>query len=263
MDVFSTKDDRIVMIGMAVYGTVILVMFIAAIICESLPERNTNGSRSEWMRTLCPVKEFRPDFNTNMLGERCYYKNIEIGSDGTAVVREFTINDETGAYKLYAIRDFYGGGCVNGMISEEGIPKIVKDEELLFFGERSLGSLTEGECYLVFNKLVMNLLTSQTHMNDDVDHDIGVRLLSSYGAFMADDLKHFGYDPGSVTLISSSVGLMAFEADENFGDIYGWYVIEISMVDGSDPERMEGFAILHSRPYGFSAENYLGIVSVL
>ena len=109
----------------------------------------------------------------------------------------------------------------------------------------------------------MDLLTVQTHLNDEIDHDIGVRLLGSYGAFMADDLKHFGYDPESIVLISSSVGLRAFESDGNFGDIYGWYVIEISMVDGYKTEQMEGFAILHSRPYGFSAENYLGVIHVV
>ena len=260
MDVFSTDNDRKVMIGMTVYGAVILVMLIVVIACENKPDRNNRTSRSEWMKELCPVKEFQPDFNTYILDEHYDYKNIEIRHDGTAVVREYTISDDTGDYELYAIKDFYGGGCMAGIIPEESIPESVTDEDLMFFGERSLGSLTEGECYLVFNKLVINLMTVQTHMNDEIDHDIGVRLLCSYGAFMADDMKHLGYNPESVVLISSSVGLRAFEADENYGDIYGWYIIEITTMDGSKTELMEGFAILHSRPYGFSAENYLGIV---
>ena len=260
MDVFSTDNDSKVIIGITVYGAVILVMLIVAIACENKLDRNNRKSRSEWMRTLCPVKEFQSDFELNTLNEHCDYKNIVIMSDGMAVVREYIRNNETGTYELYTIRDFYGGGSVNGIIAEESIPKNVTDDDLLFFGERSLGSLAEGECYLVFNKLIMDLLTSQTHMNDEVDHDIGVRLLGSYGAFMADDMKHYGYDPESVVLISSSVGLRAFESDENFGDIYGWYVIEISTVGGYKTEQMEGFAILHSRPYGFSAENYLDII---
>ncbi len=259
MDVFSTDNDRKVMIGMSVYGTVILVMLIVAIVCENKLDKNNRTPHGEWMRTLCPVKGFVPDFDSITLDEYCYYKNIEIRPDGMAVVREYTRNYETGTYELYEVRDFYGGGCVDGIIPEESIPRNVTNEDLLFFGERSLGLLSKEECYIVLNKLVMDLLTSLIHMNDEVDHDIGVRLLSSYGAFMADDLKHFGFDPESVEYISSSVGLRAYEPDVNFGDIYGWYVIEITTMDGAKTERMEGFAILHSRPYGFSAENYLGI----
>ena len=238
----------------------ILLVCLIILICRKSNAQNNRVQPFEWMRTLCPVNSFEPVLDSNILDEHCDYKNIIIGIDGAAVVREYAISGEEDSYELHAIKDFYGGGCVEGIIPDWINPGIVTDKDLLFFGNRSLGSLVEGECYIVFNKLVIDLLTQQTEVNDAVDHDIGVILLYSGGAVLADDLKHFGYDPETVKLISSSVGCRAYELDENFGDIYGWYLIEVFRYDGSGPYRMEGFAILHCRPYGFSAENYMDIV---
>ena len=224
MDDLLTEKGYKVLMGMAAAYAVILVVLIVLSIRVEMIKRNAAPGPYEWMRTISAVKGFEPEYH----------------------------EPYTGWY-------FCGGGCVDGIVPEESIPKNVNENDLLFFGERSLSSLAEGECYIVFNKLVMDLLTVETRMNDCVDRDIGVSLLVSYEAGVADDLKHLGLDPATVELVSSSVGLRPYEPDDRFGDIYGWYVIEASKKDGSGTERMEGYAVLHCRSYGFSAENYLGL----
>ena len=125
----------------------------------------------------------------------------------------------------------------------------------MFFGNRSLGSLTETECQLVFNKMVLDL--SKPSAQKNISQDIGVRLLYSSESYMENRLEKHGYDASTVRLITSSVGRKAFKSDKNYGDIYGWYVIEVAKRDSGVKKCLEGFAVLYSREYGFSAENYL------
>ena len=99
----------------------------------------------------------------------------------------------------------------------------------MFFGNRSLGSLTETECQLVFNKMVLDL--SKPSAQKNISQDIGVRLLYSSESYMENRLERHGYDASTVRLITSSVGRKAFKSDKNYGDIYGWYVIEVAKRD--------------------------------
>lgn len=129
------------------------------------------------------------------------------------------------------------------------------EEKNMFFGKRSLGSLTETECQLVFNKMVLDLAKPSAQKN--ISHDIGVRLLYSSESYMKKSLERYGYDAGTVKLISSAVRRKVLKSDQNFGEIYGWYVIEVTQKGSGRKDRLEGFAVLYSRDYGFSAENYI------
>jgi hypothetical protein len=184
---------------------------------------------------------------------------IVIGSKGTVIGYEYISFDDSTDYVLRDIYYLMGGGCVNGNIAEENRPLSVTKADLLFFGERSLGSFAEMECYRTFDKLVKDFGVTKTSMSYAIQQDIGISLHSSEGVFMGGLLQQLGFDPDEAEVTLSAVGRAPLQEDAMYGDLYGWYVETMPVVKGNDFCRVEGFAVLHSRDYGFSAENYLRI----
>lgn len=187
------------------------------------------------------------------------HTGIIIGSKGTAIGYEYIT---VGSNKEAVLRDIYylvGGGCVNGEISEEERPENVLKESTMFYGERSLGSLAEMECYLVFEKMVKDFNVTTASMSYVIAQDIGINLTSSAGVQTGSLLKSIGFDPDDAEVYRSAVGRIPYGDNAEYGDIYGWYELEMPDAGYSNTCMVEGFAVLHNRDYGFSAENYVRI----
>lgn len=187
------------------------------------------------------------------------HTGILLGSNGTAIGYEYI---SLGSDKEVVLRDIYylvGGGCVNGEISEEQRPENVLKEDTLFYGERSLGSLAEMECYSVFEKLVRDFNITNMSMAYLIEQDVGINLLSSAGAYTGGLLQSVGFLPDEASIWRSAVGRLPYGDNNEYGDIYGWYVMEVPDARKTSYCMVEGFAVLHNRDYGFSAENYVRI----
>lgn len=187
------------------------------------------------------------------------YAGIMIGSKGTVIGYEYLSFPESSDCILRDIYYLVGGGCVNGVVADEDKPVDVKKADLLFFGEKSLGNFAESECYSVFGKMVEDFSCSSMSMTAVLDRDCGISLQNSVGVSMGSLFTELGYNGDTADVVRSSVGRTPLIDDKNFGDLYGWYTINVDTLDGAHTCSMEGFAILHSRDYGFSAENYLRV----
>lgn len=212
----------------------------------------------ETRQSMCPIT-YKSEDGGEASMDAYSHVGIIFGSKGTAIGYEYiTIGSE----KEAILRDIYylvGGGCVNGVISEEEYPTNLIPADTLFFQERSLGSFAQMECTLVFNKLVKDFNVTSMSTAYAIEQDIGVTLIASNEVYTGGLLQSIGYLPDDAEVLRSAVGRVPYGEDDTYGDLYGWY--ELSVPDARDQVNfvVEGFAVLHNRDYGFSAENYIRI----
>jgi hypothetical protein len=184
-------------------------------------------------------------------------EGIVIASKGTVIGYECITFDDSDEFVLRDVYYLAGGGCLNGEVAEEDKPLSEDKTDQMFFGERSLGSLATMERRRTFEKLVTNFRVTTTSMPYAIQQDIGIKLVASMGVYSGGMLMELGYEPEGTEVVATAVGCAPFTDDSTYGDLYGWYAEEVPTADGQHTCRVEGFAILHSRDYGFSAENYL------
>ena len=246
-NIITDKVETIIFLSLSALLGIFVLLFAIRMCLLCGGDKRTD--LKERMSSLTEVHEFKPE----SFGEEHFSRRMVIGEVGCATEYQYIISD--GEYLPRTVRCYVGGGCRNGEVPFS--VKNISPESLLFFGKRSFGSLTESECNLVFQKLTLDLLKSQSEVNSAVLQDLGIRLLYSSGACMGERLLKQGYDIESIKIVDSAVGLKANKEDSRFGDLYGWYKVEVPKSDGAGTDRMEGFLVLHSREYGYSAENYL------
>lgn len=187
------------------------------------------------------------------------FSTVAIGSSGTAIGYDYISLEGSEACILRDVYYLSGGGCLNGDIAPENYPTNIQVTDRLFFGTRSLGSLADAEAWSMFKKLTLDFMTTQYAMTYAVEKDCGCSLLASSGASIGSLLVDLGYAPDGAEINNISVSMLPCEDDAQYGDLYGWYEALVPSGDYKKQYTLYGFAILHSRDYGFSAENYLRI----
>ncbi len=247
----TDKVEKIMLISLSVLLGVFALLFVVRSCLLYGGDGDKRAILKKQMSSLTEVHEFTP----KPFGEKNTFRRMVIGQNGSATEYRYVLLD--GKYIPRTVSHYVGGGCRNGEVPFPIKLENISTDSLLFFGKRSFGSLTESECNLVFQKLALDLVKSQSEVNSAILQNLGIRLLYSSGACMGDRLSRRGYDTESVKIVDYAVGVKALKTDPRFGDLYGWYVLEVDRNDGIGTDRMEGFLVLHSREYGFSAENYL------
>ena len=247
----TDKVEKIMLISLSVLLGVFALLFAVRSCLLYGGGGDKRAALNKQMSSLTAVHEIKPE----SFGEENTYRRMIIGEGGRAAEYRYVLSD--GKYLPREVSRYVGGGCRNGEVPFLIKIENISPDSLLFFGKRSFGSLTESECNLVFQKLALDLVKSQSEVNSAILRDLGIHLLYSSGACMGDRLSRQGYDTESVKIVDYAVGVKALKKDPRFGDLYGWYVLEVPRNVGSGTDRMEGFLVLHSREYGFSAENYL------
>ncbi len=250
--IITDKVEKIMLIFLSVLlGIFVLLFAVRMVLLCGGTGGDKRAALKKQMSSLTEVHEFTPE----SYGEEHSFRRMVIGQSGNATEYKYILSD--GEYLLGTVSHYVGGGCRNGEVPFPVKIENISPDSLLFFGKHSFGSLTESECNLVFQKLALDLVKSQSEVNSAILRDLGIRLLYSSGACMGERLLKQGYDIESVKIVDYAVGVKAFKTDPRFGDLYGWYVLEVDRNDGTGTDRMEGFLVLHNREYGFSAENYL------